>query len=95
MSVVITPQTPLNMFIVVQTMTSQRKIEAGSDGERALRRYVDLDSEPLTVNCALYNRVWSPAAQTHLDVLVHAHQDILPRWVTRAARTVPPDQVQP
>lgn len=85
MAVVITPQTPLRLTMVAQTMTERREYHLGSDGLRALERFNEKDREDLTVSTWLYNTVYDPVERRDVLVLVYAHEDLLPRWITRHA----------
>lgn len=83
MSITVTPRTPLRLFMVVQTMTSRRQVTLPCDGEEALRRYTEADRDHLTVSCYLYNQVRDPATGRDEAILVHAHEDVMPRWITQ------------
>lgn len=81
--VTVTPRTPLRLFMVIKTMTSQRQVSLPYDGEEALRLYSEADRDHLTVTCSLYNQVHDPEVGRDVPVLVHAHEDVMPRWVTQ------------
>jgi hypothetical protein len=78
----VSPQTRLNLHMVVTTMSSETRYELGRDGVAALRRFQAKDAEHLTVRCYLFNRVYDAKENRHTDVLVYAHEDVMPRWVT-------------
>lgn len=82
MALTITPQTRLNLHMVVTTMTSERRFNLGNNGVAALERFRQEDEKALTVKCYLFNRVWNYEKEAVEDVLVYAHEDVMPRWAT-------------
>lgn len=85
MTVTVTPQTRLNLFVVVETMITRRVIEYGNDGVRAIAATRKYDAEHLTRSVALFNRVPNKEGQLEA-VLVWQSIDTLPRWMTLHAK---------
>ncbi len=85
-TITVTRDTRLDLFLVVETMITRRRLEFGRDGIRAMDELRGLDADPLTRSVALYNMVLDSAGKRQA-VLVYESIDTLPRWMTHTART--------
>lgn len=83
---IITKNTRLDLYLVVETMRERRRIDYGRDGVRAMEALRTFDQQPLTCSVHLFNRVLDPDTREVRDILVYQSVDTLPRWVTRAGR---------
>lgn len=84
--ITLTKNTRLDLYLVVETMLERRRIDYGRDGVRAMGALRTFDQQPLTRSVHLFNRVQDQDTREIRDILVYQSVDVLPRWVTHAAR---------